>query len=604
MQAAWLRMLRLLSAWLGAGRRKPGPAAAALVLLLALGGWGLRSAMALNSWTINQTFMNSTASGWTLLGTAQLTAPGIDSNGAGWLRLTGTTSSARGAAWHSTAMPVAGGLYIAFDWTAWGGSGADGMALVLFDGTQSNPSMGAAGRGLGAAMDNVCTAGFTSSYLSVGLDAWGGYADQATACPLSGLSGAFPNRVGVRGAGTGTSGYPYITSAALSPSVGVGARPTSTSDGNFRRLHVSLTPDTSNWWLTVQVDVGSTRTTLIDRQSVPAPAFSTLRVALTAATGADTGGATNNHEVRNFVAAPGSYIAGRVFEDPNYGGGAGRSWATATGAVARPNARVELFTAAGSLLASTTTDSNGAYQFLVAANTSYQVRVVNSSVSSSRTGYTSSLRPVQTFRTDGSGTTAANVTDRVGGETPALPDADNASSTLAAITTGSAVPQSVASVTVPPLGIDNVDFGFNFSTVVNTNDTGQGSLRQAITNANTLTGDASLAVSGRTAAVEHIVFMLPNGTTGSGGSLSLTGGLRSSLNAFTTAAGSYNVATIAPASALPTISTNCQVNVIKSRSCHGVTIYFNWCFNNPSGDLYQYGIIALSSSTFSFTVGG
>ena len=48
-----------------------------------------------------------------------------------------------------------------------------------------------------------------------------------------------------------------------------------------------------------------------------------------------------------------------------------------------------------------------------------------------------------------------------------------------------------------------VDFGWNFDTIVNTNNTGQGCLRQFITNANTLGGDASLAQSGLVAAKEN-----------------------------------------------------------------------------------------------------
>jgi hypothetical protein len=100
--------------------------------------------------------------------------------------------------------------------------------------------------------------------------------------------------------------------------------------------------------------------------------------------------------------------------------------------------------------------------------------------------------------------------------------------------------------------LTGIDFGFNFDSVVNTNDSGAGSLRQAITNANTLGGDASLAQSGRTAGIENLVFMISNGTAGSG--------LRSAYNLFTTSAGSYFVATTAPASALPAVTSTLTID--------------------------------------------
>ncbi|QLQ31095.1 MAG: hypothetical protein HZT40_05205 [Candidatus Thiothrix singaporensis] len=56
--------------------------------------------------------------------------------------------------------------------------------------------------------------------------------------------------------------------------------------------------------------------------------------------------------------------------------------------------------------------------------------------------------------------------------------------------------------------VKNVDFGFNFDTVVNANDSGQGSLRQFLLNANLLGGDATLAQSGRTAGVENAILLL------------------------------------------------------------------------------------------------
>jgi hypothetical protein len=116
-------------------------------------------------------------------------------------------------------------------------------------------------------------------------------------------------------------------------------------------------------------------------------------------------------------------VGGTVFEDVAYGGGAGRTRAASSG-VARPNARVELYNAAGSYLAATTTDGSGAYSFTVGAAGTYYVRVVNSTVSSSRSGYVAGTHlAVQTFRTDASSGAAVNVTDHVGGQNPTAADA-------------------------------------------------------------------------------------------------------------------------------------------------------------------------------------
>lgn len=204
-------------------------------------------------------------------------------------------------------------------------------------------------------------------------------------------------------------------------------------------------------------------------------------------------------------------ITGTVFEDVNFGGGAGRTRAASAG-VARPGARVELYDAAGAALGSATTDAAGLYTFDGWAAGSYQVRVVNSSVTSSRPGSSAGLVPVQTFRTDASGATAAPVADRVGGEIPARADAaaNLAAATLASLTTATTTAQSVSPVTLGATDATGVDFGFNFDTIVNANDAGQGSLRQFLLNANALT-NAGLAQQGRTAGEESALFMVSDG---------------------------------------------------------------------------------------------
>ena len=246
-------------------------------------------------------------------------------------------------------------------------------------------------------------------------------------------------------------------------------------------------------------------------------------------------------------------ISGNVFEDPNYGGGAGRSKATALagGGSARPNTRVELFSvSAGSATysAATTTDASGNYSFTVSSASSWAVRVVSSSVLASRTGATAALLPVLTARSEWNTNAAWQVSDHVGGINPALGDAAAASAGAVFNTsTGvfSAGPSGTAqafSLVVPgATAPSGVDFGFNFATVVNVGDSGAGSLRQVLTNANTLGGDASLAVSGRTGGVEHVIFMIGNGTSGAG--------LRSGVNLL-----SSGLAVISPTTALPAVS--------------------------------------------------
>ena len=241
-------------------------------------------------------------------------------------------------------------------------------------------------------------------------------------------------------------------------------------------------------------------------------------------------------------------VQGTVFEDVNYGGGVGRSLAAASGA-GLAGVTVEVYSAAGGYLGAVTTSSGGGYTLsgLLGA-TSYTVRVVNSTVPSTRSGYTSSLVGVQTFRTNGSSGTAVSVTDHVGGEDPSKVDAgpNNTSATLASLTAGGAAPQLIATIT-PAGNMTGVDFGYNFDTVVSVRDSGQGSMRQAITNANAL-NNAGLAQSGKTAGVENLLFMLPTGAAYAGSNAGYA-------TAFTS-----GIASIALASALPQITSTLTID--------------------------------------------
>ncbi|HEX5631574.1 MAG TPA: hypothetical protein VFX50_00020, partial [Gemmatimonadales bacterium] len=242
------------------------------------------------------------------------------------------------------------------------------------------------------------------------------------------------------------------------------------------------------------------------------------------------------------VSTVSSPITGTVFEDVQYGGGAGRSRAAAAGA-AVAGARVELYDASGHYRGAATSDAAGLYTLDGWAPGLYTVRVVNASVTSTRPGAVPGLLPVQTWRTDAASGVPVGLADRVGGEAPQLSDAgaNLSAAPLASLTTATTTPQSVAPVTLAAAPVSGVDFGFNFSTIVSTRDAGQGTLRQFILNANAL-GNAGLAQAGLLAGVETSVFMVPDGTARPG----LRAGLANALTA--------GVARITLQGALPAIT--------------------------------------------------
>ena len=232
-------------------------------------------------------------------------------------------------------------------------------------------------------------------------------------------------------------------------------------------------------------------------------------------------------------------IAGKVFEDINYGGGAGRS-AAASGGAAVAGARVELYGAGGSFISSTTSAGDGSYSFSGLAPGNYFVRVASATVLSTRTGAGAELIGVLSFVTDANSGSPVALTDRVGGTDPAAVDPDIGASGTSFNTSSyvftaglSGTAHAVSPVTLGSSDVAGVDFGFNFDTVVNTRASGQGSLAQVVSNANILSGDAALAVASRQAGIEHVIFMIGNGSNAPG--------LRSSINYF-----SAGVASIAP----------------------------------------------------------
>ncbi|MEZ5453813.1 MAG: SdrD B-like domain-containing protein, partial [Thiothrix sp.] len=170
-------------------------------------------------------------------------------------------------------------------------------------------------------------------------------------------------------------------------------------------------------------------------------------------------------------------LSGKVFEDVNYSGTT-RGFDAAQGMAGINGATVELRNSLNAIVATTTTVSGGDYSFTNIPVGIYTVRLDVSTVKSTRPH-------------NGAGTELGVITYR--------------SDTALATTAGATAAQTV---TVAASDLADVNFGFNFDTVSNTNNDGAGSLRQFIINANLLGGDAALQQAGLPAGKENAILKL------------------------------------------------------------------------------------------------
>ncbi|MDH7445061.1 beta strand repeat-containing protein [Aquimarina sp. 2201CG14-23] len=197
----------------------------------------------------------------------------------------------------------------------------------------------------------------------------------------------------------------------------------------------------------------------------------------TATTNIETGG---DFVILNSVLlkVPSNLMTGTVFEDINYPGGAGRDLATSSG-IGVEGTTVELYDNTNTLIDSDITDVNGDYNIGGMANGDYTLRVVNNTVRSTRGGGATCTTciPIQTFRSTYTASTLGTVINEIGGANPANEDV------AAGILAGA---QTASAITIFTEGAVDIDFGFNFNTIVNTNSDGQGSLGQFIINANNI----------------------------------------------------------------------------------------------------------------------
>ncbi len=279
-------------------------------LLTVLAGIAVSSVASQASFLYSETFTGTSANGWVFDEENSSTAPYLtantsDSSGDGWLRLTESLNNQSTFAYYDTAFASEGlDLNISFDFSVYDGTGADGFTFFLMDGSV-NPDPGGFGGSLGYAnrlsYQGDPIDGLAGGYLGIGFDEYGNFSNPTEG--RNGGQGFIPNSVTLRGSGSGTSGYEYITHANLDEYgqidfPNMSTRPDQNS-ADYRAANISISADNK---ITVQMTFGdgSAPVTVIDNfdaTSYLATRPETLMFGFSAATGAKK----EIHEIRNLV---------------------------------------------------------------------------------------------------------------------------------------------------------------------------------------------------------------------------------------------------------------------------------------------------------------
>jgi hypothetical protein len=226
-----------------------------------------------------------------------------DAVGAGALRLTNDTTDTASFVIFNTAVSASLGVIATFDYYGYDGTGADGLGFLIIDGSQTPTTVGGDGGSLGYAPNTTQgLAGLVGAYAGVGLDEYGNFSN-----PTEGRRGG-PGTTPESGAGRGAATTDWAYATGTSAGFGNGSRldypsATTRTAAVARNVRVTLTP---SGYLSVDIDFTGTAksytnvvppfliTSLAGQPAVPA--------SLKFGFASSTGGSTNYHEIRNFVA--------------------------------------------------------------------------------------------------------------------------------------------------------------------------------------------------------------------------------------------------------------------------------------------------------------
>jgi MSHA biogenesis protein MshQ len=247
-----------------------------------------------------------------LVSNSDVPAPGTNpyiNLGTGLLRLTENSGNNAKAATVPGVFPAAGNyISVEFQQYAYTGTGADGMAVTLSD--YSVPAVpGAYGGSLGYAQKTGIN-GFTGGWIGVALDEYGNYENSSEGriggtCAPQGCATLYPQSVGVRGSGSGTTGYNWLTGNTAAGTIdNTGSQVP--SRGYYYQVIVDARNDPASTSVTVNRDTTGTGTSYTSLINIPniytaataqsftqSPVPTNWQISFTGS----TGGSTNIHEI-------------------------------------------------------------------------------------------------------------------------------------------------------------------------------------------------------------------------------------------------------------------------------------------------------------------
>lgn len=197
-------------------------------------------------------------------------------------------------------VPSAQGLSINFDFYAYGGTGADGIAFSLLDGSTSPIRPGGLGGSLGYAptISGALQPGIVGGYVGIGFDEFGNFSNASEG--RTGGIGQTPDSIAVRG--SVATNYAYLVGTPTLPTSLDNSGAGATLENSRRNAQIDITP---TGLLSVKVDLNSDGD-YVDAGENAIDNFNLVGVngALPATFrfgfAASTGNSTNNHAIGNF----------------------------------------------------------------------------------------------------------------------------------------------------------------------------------------------------------------------------------------------------------------------------------------------------------------